>query len=641
MYKKNYKIVIEGEFDIVPLRKKSVERYMILFLEFGILILFLYNFVGSITEANPVKNHYKIYNQNWILQFKNSNDVIDLPYTANIPKGESYLIEKTLEDPEGKADAIIFRSQQQKVRVWVGDELIYRYPEKRNKLEIVPGNWNLVKIPDDGKEKKIRIEFSSKYTAFSGRINEIYYGNYSEIVSDTRHKYLIPFMISAAIGIFGVAVMGTAFLNHRMKKRYTGKHNRTVYLGTVSEEILGMLLIIVSIWACGESKVPFSNISEITRYFITFSALMLIPIFFMAYMYIRIGENSPRIIVNLLKADILLFVFSMLMQVMGIYDFPQMLPIFHVTLGINFLTGIWCMRSQIRRGTGAFSRLEYAFVIIILLSIMMEITAFYCKRYQLIGIYIRVALLAYTLCMFLESVRRIYRTIRDNQTLTEQLNESRAELMLSQIQPHFIYNTLSSIRTLIKISPPQAYEMVYDFSNYLRANIESIRNKKIIPFSEELKHIQAYLNIEKVRFGDRVDVKYDIQTDDFYVPPLSVQPLVENAVKHGICKKPQGGTVAICTYETEEMYYVEIEDNGIGFQREKDQVKNGKGSGCSAGIDNIRFRVSVLSNAKLEIRSEVGKGTKAELMFPKADNRILLEEKETILFRKREKEGKV
>ena len=151
MYKKNYKIVIEGEFDIVPLRKKSVERYMILFLEFGILILFLYNFVGSITEANPVKNHYKIYNQNWILQFKNSNDVIDLPYTANIPKGESYLIEKTLEDPEGKADAIIFRSQQQKVRVWVGDELIYRYPEKRNKLEIVPGNWNLVKIPDDGK----------------------------------------------------------------------------------------------------------------------------------------------------------------------------------------------------------------------------------------------------------------------------------------------------------------------------------------------------------------------------------------------------------------------------------------------------------------------------------------------------------
>ena len=104
MYKKNYKSVIEGEFDTVPLRKKSVERYMILFLEFGILILFLYNFVGSITKANPVKNHYKIYNQNWILQFKNSNDVIDLPYTANIPKGESYLIEKTLQDPEGKAD---------------------------------------------------------------------------------------------------------------------------------------------------------------------------------------------------------------------------------------------------------------------------------------------------------------------------------------------------------------------------------------------------------------------------------------------------------------------------------------------------------------------------------------------------------
>ena len=82
--------------------------------------------------------------------------------------------------------------------------------------------------------------------------------------------------------------------------------------------------------------------------------------------------------------------------------------------------------------------------------------------------------------------------------------------MISQIKPHFIYNTLGSIRTLIKISPEKAYDMVYDFSVYLRANIDSMGTREKILFSDELRHVKAYVNIEKVRFEDRLEVVFDI-----------------------------------------------------------------------------------------------------------------------------------
>lgn len=604
---------------------KLRKHYIVAFLGITMVILFFCNFIVNVSESRPVRNNYEKYNQNWLLRFEGREHVIDLPYAVKIPKDKIYSIENVLSGIEGKNQVMVFRSQQQRVRVWIGEELIYRYPEKENAIGLVPGNWNLVKIPEYASDKKIRIEFSSKYDAFSGRINPVYCGDYGAVYSYLRHNYLISFYISAVIGMFGAVVFGFAFFIDWVRKGCKeGGVNRNQKV--VSEELLGILLIVVSIWACGESKVPFANISEIARYFITFCALMLIPVFFMAYVNARMSEDSPRTVKYLLKAEIAVFIICVLMQLLGIYDFPEMLPLIQVVIVLSFLAGIYHMHRQIRKKSAAFSRLEYIFVIIIILCLLMEVIMFYCKQYQLIGIYIRVALLAYTLCVCFESIRKIYRTMRENERLAEQLNESRAELMVSQIQPHFIYNTLSAIRTLIRVSPSQAYEMVYDFSNYLRANIDSINNQKIVPFSEELKHIQAYLNIEKVRFGKRLIVKQNIQTDDFYLPPLSVQPLVENAVKHGICKKPQGGVVTICTYETEDWYYVEVEDNGIGFQVENEKKKGDKDSAGSSGIENIRFRIAAISHGELEIVSEIKKGTKATIRFPKKFNRILLED---------------
>jgi len=117
------------------------------------------------------------------------------------------------------------------------------------------------------------------------------------------------------------------------------------------------------------------------------------------------------------------------------------------------------------------------------------------------------------------------------------IDTQKQTLMLSQINPHFVHNTLTTIASMCDISPRMAKSLTIDFSRYLRQNLDTLHGEELIPFEKELEHVECYLKIEKVRFREKLNVSYAIDCKDFYIPPLSVQPLVENAVKHGITIK--------------------------------------------------------------------------------------------------------
>ncbi len=184
--------------------------------------------------------------------------------------------------------------------------------------------------------------------------------------------------------------------------------------------------------------------------------------------------------------------------------------------------------------------------------------------------------------------------------------ETEIKLMMSQIQPHFIYNTLSSISTLIEINPKKAQEALDTFTEYLRANLSSLSKTGLINFEDELRHIVTYISLEKIRFEERLNVVFDVKVTDFLVPPLSIQPIVENSVKHGILQKIEGGTISIKTYETNDAYFVEIADDGVGFDIDKINLT----SGDHIGINNVRYRLSTMCNGEMHIDSEIDKGTK-------------------------------
>ena len=198
-----------------------------------------------------------------------------------------------------------------------------------------------------------------------------------------------------------------------------------------------------------------------------------------------------------------------------------------------------------------------------------------------------------------------------NKKLKEELENSHIALMLSQIQPHFIYNTLGTIGEFCEEEPKKAADLVQKFSLYLRGNFTELDNPVPIRLSKEMEHVKHYADIEQIRFPD-MKIEYDIQNDNFLIPALTIQPLVENAIKHGLMGLETGGTVKISSYETEKYYEVCVEDNGVGFD---DSVFNdGK---KHVGIKNIRKRIEGMCGGTLRIDSVIGKGTIAVIRIPK------------------------
>ena len=189
------------------------------------------------------------------------------------------------------------------------------------------------------------------------------------------------------------------------------------------------------------------------------------------------------------------------------------------------------------------------------------------------------------------------------------IEKQKNALMLSQINPHFVYNTLSTIAAMCDTSPKQAKYLTIDFAQYLRRNIDTLTSEELIPFEQEMDHVACYLKIEKARFRERLNVIYSIQCKDFSLPPLAIQPLVENAVKHGITKKAEGGTVKLCTYEEDGSYIVEIIDDGVGFDTENVEMH--------VGLQNVRRRIVAMCHGELTVKSTVGIGTRARLEIPK------------------------
>ena len=189
------------------------------------------------------------------------------------------------------------------------------------------------------------------------------------------------------------------------------------------------------------------------------------------------------------------------------------------------------------------------------------------------------------------------------------LTEQRVATMISQIQPHFIYNTLGSIYQLCLSEPEKAARLTQDFSLYLRGNFSELDSIKPVSINKEMEHVKYYLNIEQVRFPD-IEVVYKLESSDFLIPALSVQPLAENAVKHGLMGLESGGRIIISTYEDEKNYYVKVEDNGVGFNSIDESKKH-------IGITNIRGRLTAMCQGKLVIESEINQGTRATIIVPK------------------------
>lgn len=212
---------------------------------------------------------------------------------------------------------------------------------------------------------------------------------------------------------------------------------------------------------------------------------------------------------------------------------------------------------------------------------------------------------------------KVWNNTRNEAKLEKQerlLIQARLDALASQINPHFLFNTLNSVSTLIRVNPEQARIMVMRLSRIMRGRL---RNQgHFAPLRDELAFIEDYLSIELVRFGDKLRVAKNIDpaTLDMLVPSMLLQPLIENSIRHGISSKVDGGTVTLRTAQSNGRLWIEVEDDGVGIPEADLAGILNKG----IGVSNVKERLKVLYNQdyRMLIDSQPGRGTRIEIELP-------------------------
>lgn len=211
--------------------------------------------------------------------------------------------------------------------------------------------------------------------------------------------------------------------------------------------------------------------------------------------------------------------------------------------------------------------------------------------------------------------------IAEKETLQRQLAEAKVQIMQAQIEPHFLFNTLSSLDYLILTDQKKASKMLLSLVNYLRYALPQIReNQSFSTLGKEVENIQAYLNIMEIRMGDRLHIKYHIDDSlkQIPFPSMTLQPIVENAIKYGIEESVDDGEIVISAYHNEDILEVCVSDTGPGL--EHSQNNNKKGNGIS--LKNIKERLAMLydNQANIIIMNNAPKGVIVKIAIPLKQN---------------------
>ena len=263
----------------------------------------------------------------------------------------------------------------------------------------------------------------------------------------------------------------------------------------------------------------------------------------------------------------------------------------------------------IRRRTRLSRKAFISFVIVLLPMTVSLLVMLFVDAMPLFDIsFVLSALVMYSFILS-DQIEQNLRHQREIACQEREIAHERASVMVLQMRPHFIYNTLMSIYSLCLFEPQKARQITLDFTNYLRKNFTAIASDSTIPFTAELEHTRAYLAVEQAQFGYMLIVEYDTPFTRFRLPPLTLQPIVENAVKHGMDLDSGPLRISIRTRYTDFGAEVTVEDTGPGFDPAEESKPH-------TTLTNIRQRLEMMSGGSMTITSNEGGGTVVTLMIP-------------------------
>lgn len=509
-------------------------------------------------------------------------------------------------------EQLLFRLNNVRFKIYINGREYFSYGEKGTYPSFVksPGNiWIGVMFPHITLQDEIKIELSSIYhnnlsISYNNFYHQIYKGDSGALFQFLLKNNFTKIFLGFFVVLFGMMLLGALMLLKILKTPISP-----------APFYLAFFTIVSGIWVL----IDFNLISLIIPYglftnILDVICLSLAPLLLVLYMLNFVTGNSRYFLFAVAYSLLGFLLFFILTQGCGILDGYELLTPLCILLGISSIVAFFCLLHEIRHNSNKTTKFILQSCCLCFLGAGDVVNYFL----QIIpfNIWFITGFLLFMITQFIFIVRYLHKSI-NNAYLTRQLEselaQSRIAIALSQIQPHFLYNSLTAIKQLCAIDPIRAEKAVGDFASFLRGNLDSLSSSAPIPFEKELNHIKNYLSLEQLRFGRRLRIVYDIHANGFLIPSLTVQPLVENSVRYGVTKKINGGTVTISTKETENAFIVTISDDGIGF----DPYKKQDDGRTHIGIENVRKRLYSQGGSHLSITSIPKEGTTAVITIYK------------------------
>lgn len=542
-------------------------------------------------------------NDAWIVESSADYDTAtDLPCHLEFQKGEAVSLSHYLPEQLGNDYAIAFRSVYNEVQVKIGEKVIYQYgvDEKRPFVHAAVPKWNLVPIDAEYAGQLLTITQVSDYSRYAGVFDRVYAGSRDALRYLQWRENGWGVILSAVLILlcFGLSIVVISM------RRHLKDHPQLLYY-----EIFA---VTITLWNLSGNPLLASYMGMNYMFWLVHMLMrMLLPVVWLLLLrtYMQTKRLLQLVDLGILAAGIGYVILTVL-QVLGLLEFAVTYEAVNVVCGMGFVLYTVCLilgwlkyRKAELRGL-AVSNLVLCIAGLIRLFVRPN------HLYQLEGTFWQISVMVYCYLLLAAVIETYIRSVKQKVNQIEGEYQSQRAEAVAMMNPNFLFATLNLILTLVKKGSGQAAKLIFAFSEYLRYNLNSIRDDTLIQFEEELSHIKTYLEIQQLRMPE-MELQIEDKFHEFYVPSRSLEAIVENAVKHGIGKNENRGKVIIRSYERRDSYAVQIVDEGVGFDTDMLYRKE-----TPTGMKRIRERLEKIG-AVLEVVSRPGKGTIVTVRFPK------------------------
>lgn len=512
---------------------------------------------------------------------------------------------------------LAFYTVHQYVNVFLDGENVYSIqPSDDNQIcKTVGSNWVMFPLYREDAGKEIRIEIIPVYESFRNRQVDFLIGSQLAIYRDRLAKdlpQLILGIMTVFVGIVFICVVGYSLIRNRRGKGLA---------------VLGLFSVMMGLWRLTDTRfTPFIMPDKpVFLFYVSVTMLMIgmIPLMKWSKEYFHL--KAYRLLDGYCILSALVCLAQLILQFAGIADLRDMLVYTHLLIGFGVVIII---------GRIIYERIKYPkktkrmfgnlLPFICVAGVAADIAAFYLKGNSSGLLFSMLAFLLYIVfvgiaAMFHYSEQELVLAEQDRQLAEKdrelakqerKLTEQRITSMMSQIRSHFIFNVLTTISSYCKVDAKKADRALIRFSRYLRKNINIIETEGLVDFTAELEQVEDYVALEQMRFEDQITFVKDIQTTSFQIPPLTIQPIVENAIKHGLVEHGRSGTVCLNVMREEDYILIRVTDDGVGFHPEQQDW------GESVGIKNVRYRLENMVKGSIAIESSPGEGTTVTIKIP-------------------------